>query len=66
MDDEYLMLSGIQHFAICPKQWALIHVEQQWKETCVCLAPRGASGLKYDGHTVGADEDVSPRVGRVD
>ena len=32
MNDEYLMLSGIQHFAFCPRQWALIHVEQQWKE----------------------------------
>lgn len=30
--DDYLMLSGIQHFAFCPRQWALIHVEQQWKE----------------------------------
>lgn len=26
------MLSGIQHFAFCRRQWALIHVEQQWKE----------------------------------
>lgn len=30
--DDYLLLSGIQHFAFCPRQWALIHVEQQWKE----------------------------------
>lgn len=27
-----LMLSGIQHFAYCPRQWALIHIEQQWRE----------------------------------
>ena len=26
------MLSGIQHFMYCPRQWALIHVEQQWDE----------------------------------
>ncbi|MCL6452910.1 MAG: CRISPR-associated protein Cas4 [Alicyclobacillus sp.] len=31
-DDEYLALSGIQHFAFCERQWALIHVEQQWRE----------------------------------
>ena len=31
-EDEYLMLSGIQHFLFCRRQWALIHVEQQWKE----------------------------------
>ena len=27
-----LMLSGLQHFAFCRRQWALIHVEQQWQE----------------------------------
>ena len=31
-EDEYLMLSGIQHFAFCRRQWALIHIEQQWAE----------------------------------
>ncbi len=30
--DEFLMLSGIQHFVFCPRQWALIHIEQQWEE----------------------------------
>lgn len=31
-EDEYLMLSGIQHFSFCRRQWALIHIEQQWSE----------------------------------
>lgn len=31
-EDEYLMLSGVQHFAFCRRQWALIHIEQQWAE----------------------------------
>ena len=31
-EEEYLMLSGIQHFAFCRRQWALIHIEQQWEE----------------------------------
>lgn len=26
------MLSGIQHFAFCRRQWALIHIENQWEE----------------------------------
>lgn len=26
------MLSGVQHFRFCPRQWALIHIEQQWEE----------------------------------
>lgn len=31
-EEDYLMLSGIQHFEFCPRQWALIHIEQQWEE----------------------------------
>ena len=31
-EEEYLMLSGIQHFIFCRRQWALIHLEQQWAE----------------------------------
>lgn len=31
-EDDYLMLSGIQHFKFCRRQWALIHIEQQWAE----------------------------------
>lgn len=31
-EDDFLMLSGIQHFTFCRRQWALIHIEQQWAE----------------------------------
>ncbi|RJG26212.1 CRISPR-associated protein Cas4 [Paenibacillus thiaminolyticus] len=31
-EDNYLLLSGIQHFQFCKRQWALIHIEQQWEE----------------------------------
>ena len=31
-EDDMLMLSGIQHFMFCPRQWALIHIEQQWED----------------------------------
>ncbi len=31
-EDEMLMLSGIQHYMFCPRQWALIHIEQQWAD----------------------------------
>lgn len=31
-EEEFLQLSGIQHFCFCRRQWALIHVEQQWQE----------------------------------
>ena len=31
-DDELLPLSGLQHFAFCRRQWALIHIERLWAE----------------------------------
>ena len=31
-DDSFLPLSGLQHFLFCRRQWALIHIEQQWAE----------------------------------
>ena len=31
-DDDMLLLSGIQHFAFCERQWALIYIEQMWEE----------------------------------
>lgn len=30
--DDYLMLSGIQHFVFCRRQWALIHIGQSWAD----------------------------------
>ncbi|MDD3335354.1 MAG: CRISPR-associated protein Cas4 [Eubacteriales bacterium] len=31
-EDDYLQLSGLQHYAYCPRQWALITLEGQWAE----------------------------------
>lgn len=31
-EESFLMLSGIQHFAFCRRQWALIHIENVWAE----------------------------------
>ena len=31
-EEDLLPLSGLQHFAFCRRQWALIHLEQQWQE----------------------------------
>lgn len=31
-ENDYLAISGIQHFKFCRRQWALIHIEQQWEE----------------------------------
>ncbi len=32
VEEEFLLLSGLQHFVFCKRQWALIHIEKQWKE----------------------------------
>ena len=37
---ELLPLSGIQHFLFCRRQWALIHVEQQWQENLLTVEGR--------------------------
>jgi CRISPR-associated exonuclease Cas4 len=31
-EDDLLSLSGLQHLQFCERQWALIHIEQQWDE----------------------------------
>lgn len=31
-EEDYLQLSGLQHFIFCRRQWALIHIEKQWEE----------------------------------
>ena len=30
--DDFILISGIQHFAFCPRQWGLIHIEGLWSE----------------------------------
>lgn len=34
---DYLMLSGLQHFVFCRRQWALIHIEQEWEENLLTI-----------------------------
>lgn len=36
-EEDYLALSGVQHFCFCPRQWALIHIEQQWTENLLTV-----------------------------
>jgi CRISPR-associated exonuclease Cas4 len=35
--DDYVMLSALQHFVYCPRQFALIHLEQVWQENIYTL-----------------------------
>lgn len=36
-EEDFLMISGIQHFVFCRRQWALIHIEQQWNENVLTI-----------------------------
>ena len=31
-EEDFLQLSGIQHFVFCRRQWALSYIEMQWQE----------------------------------
>lgn len=37
-EDDWLALSGLQHFAFCKRQWALIHIEQLWQDNMLTTA----------------------------
>ena len=36
--DEYILISGIHHFAFCRRRWALIHVEAQWNDNSLTVS----------------------------
>ncbi len=37
-EEQLLSISGIQHFVFCRRQWALIHIEQQWEENLLTVS----------------------------
>ncbi|MEY9091622.1 CRISPR-associated protein Cas4 [Paenibacillus sp. RC84] len=39
-EEQLLMLSGVQHYAFCKRQWSLIHVEQLWAENVLTYEGR--------------------------
>lgn len=57
-EDDYLMLSGLQHFAYCRRQWALIHIEQQWFEN-----ERTVDGKLF--HKVAHDAEMLEKRGNI-
>lgn len=46
--DDYLMISGIQHFSFCRRQWALIHIEQLWSENSLTAEGRVMHSRVHD------------------
>ncbi|MDD6461823.1 MAG: CRISPR-associated protein Cas4 [Bifidobacteriaceae bacterium] len=39
-EEDWLSLSGIQHYSFCKRQWALIHIEQLWNENYLTASGR--------------------------
>lgn len=39
-EDEFLQLSALQHYLFCPRQCALIHIEQAWEENILTAEGR--------------------------
>lgn len=44
------MMSGIQHYCFCRRQWALIHVEQQWADNWRTIAGDIVHERVHDEH----------------
>lgn len=67
-EDELLQLSGLQHFAFCCRQWALIHIEQLWAENLQTVEGALLHQRAHDEKQRERRKDtlVAPRTGCVD
>lgn len=48
MEHDFLLISGIQHFCFCRRQWALIHIENFWNENGLTAAGRAMHEKVHD------------------
>ena len=57
-EEAFLQLSGLQHFAFCRRQWALIHIENQWAENFRTI---DGAIVHQNAHDAGFEESRSDR-----
>lgn len=57
-EEDFMMLSGIQHFVFCRRQWALIHIEQQWSENVFTVEGNILHEKAHDGYSSEKRKDV--------
>jgi len=57
-EDDYLLLSGIQHYSFCTRQWALIHIEEQWQENYLTASGRVLHNKAHSGDAVEKRGDI--------
>lgn len=50
-EEDFLQLSGLQHFTFCRRQWALIHIEQQWAENVLTVKGNLFHEKVHDGYS---------------
>jgi len=49
-DDELLPVSALQHYLFCPRQTALIHLEQMWADNRFTAEGNAIHAKAHDGH----------------
>jgi len=50
-EEEFVLISALQHWIFCPRQCALIHIEQQWEENLFTAEGRGIHEKVHDSAT---------------
>ena len=50
-EEDFLQLAGLQHFTFCRRQWALIHIEQQWEENVLTAKGNIFHEKVHDGYS---------------
>ncbi len=64
-EDNLLPLSGLQHLLFCERQWALIHIEQQWEDNRLTQEGRVLHDRAHQGGTETRPDVVIARGLRV-
>lgn len=57
-EEDFLQLSGLQHFTFCRRQWALIHIEQQWAENVLTAKGNLFHEKVHDGYSSEKRKDI--------
>lgn len=62
-EDDFLLISGLQHFAFCRRQWALIHIEDVWKENVLTMEGRILHENAHNGE-IGSEKRLDRIISR--
>lgn len=65
-EEDFLQLSGIQHFAFCRRQWALAYIELQWQENVRTVEGRLLHEKAHDPSVKEKRSDPDNRAGDAD